>query len=149
MKFIADNMLGRLAKWLRIIGCDVLYFQDIEDEELIRISLKENRIVLTRDTKLIKRLKNYLFIKNDHIKDQLSQFLDAFRIDPFENFFKRCTVCNDLIKEIKKDEIKKFIPPYVYNTQSIFMRCPGCKRIYWGGTHKRRAEDRLKEFLNK
>ena len=149
MRFIADNMLGKLARWLRIIGCDVLYFKNICDEDLINISLEENRIVLTKDTRLIKRLKNYLFIESDHIEDQLKQFLNTFKIDPFEDFFSRCTVCNEIADEVKRNEIKDVVPPYVYNTQTLFMQCPVCKRIYWRGTHKRKAEERLKELLNK
>ena len=122
---------------------------NIEDGELIRISSEEKRIVLTRDTRLIKRLKNYVFIESDHLRDQLRQVIDLFKLDPFRDFFKRCILCNELIEEVEKDEIKEEVPIYVYNTQSLFMRCPKCRRIYWGGTHRQKAEERLKELLSK
>ncbi|HAS17882.1 MAG TPA: hypothetical protein DCR39_08385 [Nitrospiraceae bacterium] len=137
MKFIADEMLGRLAKWLRIFGYDTLYIQNIRDAEIIRRSIIERRILLTRDTIMIKRkgLKNFLFISHDHTIDQLKQVVYELRLSQPDNPFSRCVVCNTAITTYSKEYACRTVPEYVCNTQDVFGYCQECKKIYWKGTH--------------
>jgi hypothetical protein len=143
--FFADTMLGRLARWMRIMGYNVSYDRKIDDNELIKKAVTEKRIVLTRDTLLIKRraLKGrYLFINGDDYIDQVRQVLARFRIDVSKTL-TRCLICNTLLEDISKSEVKTKVPPYVYNTQDSFNICPDCGRIYWSGTHKDKIQRKL------
>lgn len=146
MKFIADAMLGKLAKWLRILGCDVLYFPGIYDEELIEIAVKEKRIILTRDTLLIKRKKARsisFFVEDNDYKKQLQQVIRAFSLDKEKYVLTRCIVCNHTLSYRDKKDVKDKVPSYVYQTQHSFGFCPYCCKIYWPATHKDKIIDKL------
>lgn len=139
MKFIADAMLGRLAKWMRAIGCDVAYSRKIEDGELVNRAVREGRLILTRDTLLIRRRKakgNFFFVEGDSYKDQLKQVTEQFSIDPYQDLLTRCIECNIPLEEVDKEQIMDAVPAYVYTTQDSFRRCPGCRKIYWPATHR-------------
>lgn len=131
-------MLGRLAKWLRIFGYDSIYIEEKNRPNLILNSLKENRILITRDHRLSKkRAWKLILIKNDHLPQQIKQLKDELNIViSRDNLFSRCTICNAPIEKIEdKEKIKDLVPEYVFRTQNDFSRCPNCKRIYWSGTH--------------
>lgn len=142
-------MLGKLATWMRIIGCDVLYFKNISDDEIIEKALQEHRIILTRDTLLIKRrkAKNHFFIQDDNYEKQLKQIIEHFKIDPFKNIFTRCVLCNSVLKDIEKEFVQGKVPSYVYETQQDFKVCPSCKKIYWSATHIESAVKQLKSIF--
>lgn len=147
IKFIADVMLGKLAKWLRIVGIDVLYDNKITDEELIYISNQEKRILLTRDKKLSfdKRLKEVIFIENELIDKQIKEFFEKTKIRP-DNLFSRCIICNEeLMKVVDKKEIKSKVPVYTYLTHNDFSICKRCGKLYWKGTHR----DNMKRKIDK
>src|SRR4030067_2550925 len=148
MKFIADVMLGRLAKWLRILGYDTAYIRNIRDTELIRLSLAECRMVLTRDTRLIKKkgVKNYLFITDDHFVAQLKQVVSELHIPYSKNTFSRGIIFNEHLLSFSKDAACNIVPEYVCKTEDIFGRCPECHRIYWKGTHYKEMEKILREL---
>jgi uncharacterized protein with PIN domain len=149
--FIADAMVGKLAKWMRAIGCNVEYHPQIADDELIERACESKRTILARDTLLVKRRKardNHFFIQSDSYKDQLKQVVDHFRIDPFLNVLTRCLRCNDKLVHIDKETVKDRVPPYVYETQQEFKTCPSCRRIYWGATHKEEMLKQLKVILD-
>jgi hypothetical protein len=137
MKFIADIMLGRLAKRMRLLGFDVLYDRTLDDNEIIRLSLEENRVILTRDTELARRplAASCVFIKHDTVEDQLSQVMDAFMIKSIPGPLTRCSVCNDPLLPATKQDVKDIVPEYVYGNYSGFLRCANCGRVYWEGTH--------------
>jgi len=150
LKFIADSMLGRLANWMRIIGCDVTYYRMIGDSELVDLAQREGRIILTRDTLLIKRRKakgNSFLVEGNNYKDQLRQVIRHFSINPSRDFLTRCAECNLVLSNIEKETVKDTIPEYVYMTQETFSECPGCHRIYWSATHKEAILKLLEEVL--
>ena len=147
--FLADCMLGRLAKWLRILGYDTAYYSDINDEELVFRALQEGRVILTRDTHLIKRklARRCLLIESDQVLEQLKQVIDEFKLKPPSRaMLRRCLLCNTPLKTLSKGKVKGKVPPYVYKTQRSFAYCSRCDRIYWRGTHISRVFDRLSKL---
>ena len=140
MKFIADVMVGRLAKYLRMAGYDVAYINNIKDDMIIEIARNKDRIILTRDRLMLERkeIKNHIiksvFIKDDGLSAQLKQVKYELNID-LKPSLKRCIKCNARLEEIKKEHVRKKVPPYVYSTQDYFLLCTGCKKLYWRGTH--------------
>lgn len=150
MKFIADAMLGRLAKWMRAIGCDVVYYHTIEDRELVNLARREGRLILTRDTLLIKRRKatgNFLLVEGNSYKDQLKQVVKQFSIDPYQDLLTRCIECNIPLAEITKEQIMGAVPEYVYTSQDSFRTCLGCNKIYWPATHRDGIMKTLEEIF--
>jgi uncharacterized protein len=140
MKFIADAMLGRLAKRMRLLGFDVLYDRMIDDNDIIRFSLEQDRVILTRDTSLAERplAANHLFITNNDIRTQLQQVLAAFPSDMISQPLTRCSECNEPLVTISRKKVKDLVPVYVYETHETFLQCLTCKRVYWMGTHVER-----------
>jgi uncharacterized protein with PIN domain len=136
MKFVADVMVGKLARWLRVLGIDVVYSNTLEDAEIEGIADAEDRIILTRDVRFAagQRPGRCLLIESDHYKEQVLQVLGTFHIDRF-SVFSRCLECNAPLQDVDKEDVFERVPPYVYLTQDRFARCPACNRVYWHGTH--------------
>ena len=152
IKFIVDSNAGKLARWLRMMGYDALFFNNIDDAELIHIALKEGRVVLTKDTQLMRRrvvtdgqLKIVL-IQNDDPKEQLRQVVKELKLDCRLKQFTRCLECNQSLVPRSKEEVKELVPPYVFHTQTQYMQCPTCLRVYWRGTHWQRMKKELERF---
>ncbi|MCL5966184.1 MAG: Mut7-C RNAse domain-containing protein [Deltaproteobacteria bacterium] len=149
-RFIADGMLGKLAKWLRILGCDVEFFPKIPDDELADRVEETGRVLLTRDTRIIKRRKvrhRHFFVRGDDCKDQLRQVVAHSPLDPERRLFSRCVLCNEPLVTIEKAGVEDRVPPYVYLTQDRFRTCASCGRIYWPATHHDGMARHLKELL--
>lgn len=136
MKFIADVMLGRLAKRLRLLGFDVLYNRTFDDNEIIRLSLEQHRLILTRDRPLSERplASNHLFITSEDVNKQLKQVLSVFPSDNTRPL-TRCSECNTALSAITKENVKDLVSQYVYDKHERFLRCATCGRVYWTGTH--------------
>lgn len=131
-------MLGRLARWMRVLGYDVIYFPCISDEELIELSFSEGRTILTRDTLLIKRKTvrdNHLFIRGDDYRDQLREVIQRYPVETGMLPFSRCLLCNTSLAPVSRDSVRDRVPAYVFKTQERYAACPSCGRIYWGATH--------------
>ena len=137
MKFLASRELGRLAKWLRILGFDTVYFKDDNKSSLIITALREDRIVLTRNKILLKdKALKILFIKSEVVREQLKQLREDLNIKPNpDEMFSRCTLCNRVLLEVTKKDVADRVPKYVFQTQDSFYQCDECGRLYWQGTH--------------
>ncbi len=150
MTFAADRMLGRLAKWLRALGFDTLYCARLDKED-VRRRLAEGRVILTRDTRLIKRLpqEQAVFIEHDRLEDQLRQLRSSghIRFNPRASFL-RCMRCNEPLERMDREQAREKTPDFVGATQPEFYSCPACGRIYWPGTHHGRMAEFLRRALD-
>ena len=146
-KFIVTGEVGRLARWLRLLGFDCIFFDRQKKKDLIIESLREDRIILTRETRLSRFSGvRMVHIESDFVEKQLVQVMRNLRLKvDRKRMFTRCVECNTLTVKAQKEKIKSKVPPYVYKTQTEFMRCPNCEKIYWKGTHFNLAH----KFLNK
>ena len=132
MKFIADVMLGRLARFMRFAGYDVEYDSKATDDFLLNRA--RYRMLLTRDRELATRAakRKIYFVETTGAENQLQEIQDQF---PLRNASPRCLICNHPILRISKEKVSHLVPPFVYRTQKQFFRCRQCNRIYWKGTH--------------
>ncbi len=151
-RFIVDSNAGKLARWLRIMGYDTLFFNNIDDAQLVDIALKEGRVALTKDTQLVRRrvvangqLRGIL-LQNDDPKEQLRQVIGELKLDCQLGQFTRCLECNQNLVPKTKEEVKEAVPPYVFRTQTQYMQCPSCLRVYWRGTHWQRMKRELEKI---
>lgn len=146
--FLADRMVGKLARWLRLLGYDTAYLPQLSPEGVMREARRAGRIILTRDSRIMRR-KNappLLFIESDRFREQLRQVVEALRLDPVQHLLTRCSECNERLQPIAKDDVRDRVPEYVWRTQEEFRCCPGCRRLYWGATHKERILEELRRL---
>jgi len=149
MKFIADIMVGKLARYLRMAGHDVAYFNDASDDLILKTAMEESRVVLTRDTLMLERRQftsgtiKSVFISADDIRNQLLQVRSELSISLGPDL-KRCLICNDLLVKVLKKNVRTKVPPYVYGIQDDFMHCRRCEKYYWRGTHYNYMDDFFK-----
>jgi len=149
-RFIADTMLGRLARWLRILGCDVEYFPRIPDDALAERVAATGRILLTRDTLLVQRRKvrgRCFFVQGDRYADQVRQVVERFGLLEALRPFSRCVCCNVPLEEIPRAAVEGRVPPYVFRTQERFAACRGCGRLFWPATHHEAMRRHLAKIL--
>ncbi len=152
-RFIVDHNVGKMAKWLRMMGYDTLFFNGSDDAGMITTALTEDRVILTRDTGIVQRrlvtsgrLKAIL-INSDRVDVQMKQVIGTLNLDIHYKPFTICLECNQPLAEISKEQVKERVPPYVFKTQQQYMECPACQRIYWRGTHWRAMNSKLKKLL--
>jgi len=141
LKFIVDNNVGKLAKWLRMMGYDTLLFNGSDDSQMVAKAVADRRVILTRDTEIMKRrlitggrLKA-LLIESDKPEQQLQQVMKTLNLEGEFRPFAVCLECNESLVIRTREQVKNRVPPYVFQTQSQYMECPACQRIYWKGTH--------------
>lgn len=144
-RFLADAMLGRLARWLRTLGLDTGYDPAIHDPELVALAAAEGRVLLTRDRHLVAHLRpeRALLIQADAPLAQLRQVMDACGLQAPARLFSRCLVCNTPLRPATPDEAAALVPEASRGLPGPVQRCPGCGRVYWHGSHTRRMRDAL------
>ena len=147
VKFAADRMLGRLARWLRVIGQDVIYGRHLSGYGLIRAARAENRLILTRDRGLKKKQPpRFIFIESNDYREQLRQVIRECGLAVGAALFTRCLNCNSLLQGRPKESVETLVPPYVYSTQERFFWCPECRRVYWPATHHQKMLEELRNI---
>lgn len=148
-KFVVDTMLEKLARWLRIIGCDVVFDSKMDLKELINIANSQSRVFITRRRYLpedieIKRLHK-LF--NENFEAQFRNVVETFEIDYKENIFTICTKCNLKVVKVGKDTVKDRVPEMSWNGFEEFYECPGCKKVFWKGAHFKNTIKKLEKMM--
>ena len=139
-------MLGRLAKWLRILGYDTLYDPSWNDAHLARLARAEDRVLLTRDVELTRRKGvRVVYVASEALEAQLDQLHEELGVVALEPW-SRCPVCNSTLLAVPKDEAWGQVPPYVFVTQKEFRLCPQCSRFYWRGTHRERMQELISRW---
>ena len=150
MKFLCDDNLGKLAKYLRILGFDTFFKETISDAELLAVMLKQNRIVLTRDHNLIKKIEpgKYTLIETDSPDEQLKAVIRSLNLKADENeLFSRCLICNEVCHDVAKEDIADEVFPYTIKTHEHFKKCPACGRVYWQGSHYKDMVEKLRGVI--
>jgi hypothetical protein len=152
MKFIVDHNVGKLARWLRVMGYDTLFFNGTDDWSMVRTALAEDRVILTRDTHILERrvittgrLKAIL-IKSDNPELQMRQVMETLKLDHKSKAFSLCLECNQPLQERTKEQVKDLVPSYVFKTHNQYMQCPACHRVYWKGTHWQAMTKRIEKL---
>lgn len=135
-RFACDVMLGRTARWLRMLGLDTFYDNRAADARLKELCLAEHRVLLTKDVALHASMPagSSRLVAAVCPREQLRELAAAFRLDRL-SLPSRCSVCNGELAAIEKNLARDLVPPYVFRTQEAFQRCGLCRRIYWPGTH--------------
>jgi uncharacterized protein with PIN domain len=142
-------MLGALARWLRILDVDVIYDAALDDPEIVERAVAEDRVILTRDRKLVERrlARKHLLIRSEVVDEQVRQVLEELGIRPDPGrLLGRCLRCNVATEPIPAEEARNRVPPWIARTQEEFRTCPACGRIYWPGTHVERMKRRLERM---
>jgi len=146
-RFVSDVMLGRLSKWLRVMGCDA-HYQPYYGPGMIDVLVRDGRLLLSRNRRMTEIYTPSLFIETDHLRTQLREIIKKGYLFPDNSqWFTRCLVCNIPLKKISIEEAKTRIPEYIFtqNTPGIHF-CPSCRRYFWPGSHKTRMMNQISEW---
>ena len=148
-RFAVDRMLGKLAKWLRVLGHDVVYLRQAKDKEVLA-SLEEGRILVTRDRRA-KPWHEYgkvFLVKANNPKEQLREVIQGLNLTLLDNaLFSRCLKCNSVLETASREEVWEQVPEYIWLTHLHFRRCKVCGQIYWFGSHSEKMRQQLNEIL--
>jgi uncharacterized protein with PIN domain len=147
IRFTAEMTLGKLSKWLRILGFDTVYAANVTGEKLIDTA--KGRILLTRTKRVrnMKIAKERIFITSNHPFEQLREVVLAVGIANEDTRpFSRCIQCNALIRLVEKNAVRGKVPDYIWETRDTFHTCSHCRRIYWPGSHIQRSRDIIKRL---
>jgi len=152
IKLIADNNVGKLARWLRLIGYDTILLKQKDDAQMIKIALGQNRVVVTKDAQFMKRrLVTNGTLKTVHIEQddpvlQVQEVVKTLSLDYHFKPFSLCLECNRALIARGKDEVRNLVPTHVFETQTQYTQCPTCQRIYWPGTHWQAMSKKLQDL---
>jgi uncharacterized protein len=147
-KFVTDGMLGKLTRWLRILGHDVEYTSSMEDKELIQKAKKENRVLLTRDVELYRQAiakgVEAFLIENPNQTANLASLAKRFNLKlEVDVRITRCPKCNGIIRTVSKTEVAEKVPATTSSNYDEFWQCQRCGQVYWRGAHWNRIEETL------
>lgn len=151
-RFVVDVNVGRLAKWLRVMGYDSLFVPDVDDAELLRIALQQDRTIVTRDRYILERRLvtagrvEAVLVTSDDFRRQMQQLTRQLGLRT-NGVFSMCIECNAQLSEVNKAEVEDRVPPFVLRTQEKFHWCPRCDKLYWRGTHWRNMCAELAGFM--
>ena len=148
-RFVADRMLGKLAKWLRVLGYDVIYLERAENGEILA-GLQEGRILLTRDRRADpwRQHGRVLLVGANAPREQLREVVRKLALAKRDDrLFSRCLRCNRQLREVNRNKMKQEVPEYIWQTQLSFYRCDKCNKIYWSGSHSERMRQWLQELF--
>ena len=149
LKFLTDGMLGKLTRWLRMLGHDVEYSKSLDDDQLIERAKEEERILLTRDLKLYQRATSLgvdtFFVEGKTEGEKLAELAKRFNLKlEIDVATSYCPKCNTRIEVVSKAEVANQVPKTTYAYYNEFWKCPKCGQIYWQGAHWKRIEVTLK-----
>ena len=149
MEFIVDTMLGKLARWLRILGYDAVYESTMTLKELAEMSNSTDTIFITRRKTLPDGLtiKNMLYVPGEKFEDHFRFIIKRFHLDTKEYLFTRCLHCNVEVKVVEKSVVVGKVPQQSFEGFQEFHECPKCHKIYWGGAHLRNTQKKLEQIL--
>ena len=148
-RFVADRMLGKLAKWLRILGYDVVYLRKASEGEILQ-KLQAGRTLLTRNRRAQKwRGKgNVLIVEDNDPKIQLREVVKGLGLPELDAvIFSRCLSCNRTLDPVKRETVREEVPDYIYQKHEEFYRCNDCGKVYWHGSHAVRMRQQLQKML--
>ena len=148
-RFFADAMLGRLARWLRILGYDTSYEAHVEDAALVRRAIQEERVILPRDRALPEefRVPALVLVEAERPAEQLRELVRRFRLDTEGRLFTRCSRCNAGLESVPRSQIAERVPARILRDHDHFKHCPGCGRVYWEGSHVDRIRSAIRRAL--
>jgi hypothetical protein len=148
-RFAADAMLGRLARWLRVLGYDTFYDSAIADPELVALAAHEDRVLLTRDRHLLRELRPQpaLEVRRDDPLEQLQDVVAALALPGPVAMFSRCLVCNTPLEELDAAATDRLASELEYAPPPPVRRCPRCDKLFWEGSHSRRMRAALQRAL--
>lgn len=151
LRFLVDHNVGRLAKWLRVLGYDTLFDPQLEDAGLLRVAAEEHRVLLTKDSGILHRRVvasgrvRTLWVRSDNPWEQLHQVVEELQLSG-DAEFSRCIICNEPLTPVGRERVQQRVPPYVYRAHKEFMECSACRRIYWRGTHWKNMQAELAQI---
>ena len=151
-KFLVDVNVGRLARWLRILGYDASFIPHADDLKLVEVALREGRVLLTKDRHILERRViatgrlRAILVRGDDVMTQLRQVTEEMELDQ-RNAFSLCVECDVPLRSRPKETLAGAVPPYVFQTQQSFMACPACGKVFWQGTHWSHMKERLAGLL--
>lgn len=148
-RFLVDTNLGKLARYLRMAGFDTAYVRGQSDKEIISQMVEEKRALLSRDRKLLmhKVITTGYLPRSDDPAEQLQEVFRRFKLHNHVNSFSRCANCNNILRAVSKEEIIDQLEPLTKRYYDDFSQCPGCGKVYWPGSHRKRMDERVKELL--
>jgi uncharacterized protein len=137
-RFAADRMLKRLARWLRLMGADVICDDSASGAETLRVARAEGRPMLTRDKRL-RTAPDVLYVETHLFRDQIREVMQRYPFDPNRWAFTRCSFCNELLRSVPREALVRRVPPFVYATHESFAVCERCGHVHWAASHVERA----------
>jgi uncharacterized protein len=149
LRFAADAMLGRLARWLRVLGYDTSYDETLADPVLVQLAREQSRLLLTRDRHLLRELRpaRAFEVRQDDPLQQLRDVVLELALPPPTGLFTRCLLCNAPLDAMERQEALAALPEAVRDLPGPVRRCPSCGRLYWDGSHVRRMRAALERVL--
>lgn len=147
MKFIADTMLGTLARWLRIFGFDTIYARDMDDDEIIIIAQEESRTIISRDRELCGRVPGSILLEDTELKKQIRAVLELHEPDKSKTL-TRCLECNAPLESVGKERVMDMLPESIRELHDEFWLCATCHKAYWRGSHYRNMLKEVDTYLS-